>query len=148
MGIKIKLNPLPSVIEGKRLIVIDDSIVRGNTSKKLVAMLRQAGAKEVHLRIVSPEVKWPCFYGIDTDTQDQLIAANMDNEQMCAYIGADSLAFITIQGLHDAVHADHPGFCDACFSGSYAVDIPLAQQRRSFIQKDSDASESDDGSSE
>lgn len=133
MGIRIKLNPLSSVLEGKRLIVIDDSIVRGNTSRKLVDMLRRAGAKEVHMRIVSPEVEWPCFYGIDTDTQDQLIAANMTNEQMCNFIGADSLAFISVQGLHDAVHCDHAGFCDACFTGVYPVEIPPALQEKSFL---------------
>ncbi|MCR5583615.1 MAG: amidophosphoribosyltransferase [Eggerthellaceae bacterium] len=134
-AIRIKLNPLPSVIAGKRLIVIDDSIVRGNTSKKLVAMLKEAGATEVHLRIVSPEVMWPCFYGIDTDTQDQLIAANMTNEQMCEFIGCDSLAFISIQGLHSAIHANHPGFCDACFSGDYVTDIPAPLQEKGFFEK-------------
>ncbi|MBE6465660.1 amidophosphoribosyltransferase [Denitrobacterium detoxificans] len=134
-AIRIKLNPLPSVIAGKRLIVIDDSIVRGNTSKKLVAMLKEAGAAEVHLRIVSPEVMWPCFYGIDTDTQDQLIAANMTNEQMCEFIGCDSLAFISLQGLHSAIHANHPGFCDACFSGDYVTDIPAPLQEKGFFEK-------------
>lgn len=133
MGIRIKLNPLPSIISGKRLIVIDDSIVRGNTSKKLVDMLRNAGAKEVHLRIVSPEVRWPCFYGIDTDTQDQLMAANMTNAQMCEFIGCDSLAFISVQGLHDAVQVEHPGFCDACFTGDYPVDIPDSMKAKSFL---------------
>ncbi len=135
MGIRIKLNPLPSVLSGKRLVVIDDSIVRGNTSKKLVDMLRAAGAKEVHLRIVSPEVMWPCFYGIDTDTQDQLIAANMSLEEMNAFIGSDSLAFISIAGLHDAVSTDHEGFCDACFSGDYPVEIPEPLQRKGFLSK-------------
>ncbi len=135
MGIRVKLNPLSSVIEGKRLIVIDDSVVRGNTSRKLVDMLRDAGAKEVHLRIVSPEVRWPCFYGIDTDTQDQLIAANMTNEEMCDFIGCDSLAFISVQGLHDAVSADHKGFCDACFTGNYPVEIPDSIKAKSFLPK-------------
>ena len=121
MGIRIKLNPLPSLIRGKRLVVIDDSIVRGNTSKKLVEMLREAGATEVHLRIVSPEVLWPCYYGIDTDTRDQLISANMTHEEVRAYIGCDSLAFISLEGLHSAVRASHNGFCDACFSGDYPV---------------------------
>lgn len=134
-GIRIKLNPLPSVIEGKRLVVIDDSIVRGNTSKQLVEMLRQAGAAEVHLRIVSPEVMWPCFYGIDTDTQDQLIAANMTNREMCSFIGADSLAFISLQGLHDAVRPNHEGLCDACFSGDYAVEIPAILQEKGFFEE-------------
>lgn len=133
LGIRLKLNPLPSVIAGKRLVVVDDSIVRGNTSKKLVQMLRDAGAAEVHLRIESPEVKWPCFYGIDTDTQDQLISANLTLEEQRRWIGADSLAYISLPGLYEAVSADHPGFCDACFSGEYAVDIPEAMCRRSFL---------------
>ena len=141
MGIRIKLNPLPSVIRGKRLVVIDDSIVRGNTSKQLVQMLRDAGAAEVHLRIVSPEVLWPCFYGIDTDTRDQLIAANMTHGQMCSFIGCDSLAFISLDGLRRAVRADHPGFCDACFSGRYPVAIPESLRRRSFLSKGSGGAE-------
>ena len=129
LGIRLKLNPLPSVIAGKRLVVIDDSVVRGNTSKQLVKMLRDAGAAEVHLRIVSPEVKWPCFYGIDTDTRDQLIAANMTLEQMNEWIGSDSLAFISVEGLHRAVSdARHDGFCDACFTGSYPTKVPLVQE--------------------
>ena len=135
LGIRLKLNPLPSVIAGKRLVVIDDSIVRGNTSKKLVDMLREAGATEVHLRIVSPEVLWPCFYGIDTDTRDQLIAANMTNEEMRAFIGADSLAFISLQGLRDSIQANHDGFCEACFSGEYPVAIPESTSRKSFLTK-------------
>lgn len=135
LGIRLKLNPLPSVIKGKRLVVIDDSIVRGNTSKKLVEMLRDAGAQEVHLRIVSPEVLWPCFYGIDTDTRDQLIAANMTNDEMCEFIGADSLAFITLDGLRSSIQADHCGFCEACFSGEYPVMIPEALSKKSFLTK-------------
>lgn len=133
LGIRLKLNPLQSVIGGKRLVVIDDSIVRGNTSKKLVKMLRDAGAKEVHLRIVSPETKWPCFYGVDTDTQDQLISARMSVDEVCKFVGADSLAFISIEGLHEACKTNHEGFCDACFSGDYPVDIPAAMQARSFL---------------
>ena len=133
MGIRIKLNPLPSIIKGQRLVIIDDSIVRGNTSKKLVTMLREAGATEVHMRIVSPEVRWPCFYGIDTDTQDQLIAANMTNAEMCEFIGADSLAFISVEGLHAAVKCEHPGFCDACFTGDYPVPIPDTIKLKSFL---------------
>lgn len=133
LGIRIKLNPLPSLIASKRLVVIDDSIVRGNTSKMLVDMLRAAGAAEVHLRIVSPEVMWPCFFGIDTDTQDQLISANMSHDDVCAFIGCDSLAFISLEGLHAAVQADHDGFCDACFSGDYPMEIPRSLQRTSFL---------------
>lgn len=124
MGIRMKLNPLPSVIAGKRIVVIDDSIVRGNTAKGLVRMLRDAGAAEVHLRIVSPEVMWPCFYGIDTDTRDQLISATLDHDAVCEFIACDSLAFISMQGLRDAICANHDGFCEACFTGDYPVDIP------------------------
>ena len=130
LGIRIKLNPLPSVIKGKRLVVIDDSIVRGNTSKQLVIMLRDAGAVEVHLRIVSPEVLWPCFFGIDTDTRDQLIAANMTNAEAMRYIGCDSLAYISSEGLRSAIRAHHDGFCDACFSGDYPVTIPDSLRKK------------------
>ena len=136
LGIRLKLNPLPSVISGKRLVVIDDSIVRGNTSKKLIEMLRQAGATEVHLRIVSPEVLWPCFYGIDTDTRDQLIAANMTNDEMCEWMGADSLAFISLPGLRESLpDVREPSFCEACFSGDYPVEIPPSTAKKSFMTK-------------
>jgi amidophosphoribosyltransferase len=87
-------------------------------------MLREAGAREVHLRIVSPEVMWPCFYGIDTDTRGQLISANMTHDEVRAHIGCDTLAFISLGGLRSAVHSAHDGFCDACFSGDYPVPIP------------------------
>ncbi|WP_165062265.1 MULTISPECIES: amidophosphoribosyltransferase [unclassified Adlercreutzia] len=136
LGIRLKLNPLSNVIAGKRLVVIDDSIVRGNTSKKLVQMLRDAGATEVHLRITSPEVMWPCFYGIDTDTRDQLIAANMSLEQMNEWIGSDSLAFLSLDGLREAVSDAHTqGFCDACFTGDYPVAIPEDVAQLSFFTK-------------
>ena len=135
-GIRIKLNPLPSVISGKRLVVIDDSIVRGNTSKKLVEMLRSAGATEVHLRIVSPETMWPCFYGIDTATQDQLLAANMSNQEMCDFIGCDSLAFISLEGLREAVSADHNSYCEACFTGEYPVKLPESLTKTAFLPRE------------
>jgi amidophosphoribosyltransferase len=131
-GIRLKLNPLPAAIRGKRLVVVDDSIVRGNTSKQLVDMLRDAGASEVHLRVVSPPVVWPCFYGIDTDTQDQLIAANMGIDEICGHIGADSLAYLSHEGLLDCCKADHEGFCTACFSGEYPIRISEQMQRSSF----------------
>ncbi len=137
LGIRLKLNPLPDVIAGKRLIVIDDSIVRGNTSRRLTQMLREAGATEVHLRIVSPEVAWPCFYGIDTDTRSQLIAANMSLDEMNAWIGSDSLAFISLDGLREAVSgARHEGFCEACFTGDYPVPIPAEVAQKSFLTKE------------
>jgi len=133
MGIRLKLNPLPAVIEGNRIVVIDDSIVRGNTSKQLVAMLRNAGAKEVHMRIVSPKVVWPCFYGIDTDAQDQLIGAHMSVNEICDYIQADSLAFISPEGLRNSIDANHKGFCEACFSGEYPIEIPPAIKEKNFL---------------
>ena len=133
MGIRIKLNPIPAVLRGKRLVVIDDSIVRGNTSKELVEMLRDAGASEVHLRIVSPEVVWPCFFGIDTGTQDQLVSASMGVDELRDFIGCDSLAFISLDGLKEAIHAEHGGFCDACFSGNYPMEIPASLQKKSFL---------------
>lgn len=136
LGLRLKLNPLPGVIAGKRLVVVDDSIVRGNTAKKLVAMLREAGAVEVHLRIASPEVRWPCFYGIDTDTRDQLLAANMSLEEMTAFIGCDSLAFVSLEGLREAVsHGRHQGFCEACFTGDYPVAIPERLAEAAFGQQ-------------
>jgi amidophosphoribosyltransferase len=123
-GIRLKLNPLKHAIAGKRLIVVDDSIVRGNTTKKLVALLRESGAREVHMRITSPPVMWPCFYGIDTDTQDQLIAASHSVEEIREHIGADSLAYLSLDAMVEATDTDKGSFCLACFNGSYPIDIP------------------------
>jgi len=131
-GIRLKLNPLPAALQGKRVVVVDDSIVRGNTSKQLVKMLREAGATEVHMRIVSPPVVWPCFYGIATDTQHQLIAANLSLEQIAEYIDVDSLAYLSYEGLLSCCQADHQGFCTACFSGEYPARIPKEMQQRAF----------------
>ena len=131
MGVRMKLNPLRDNIAGKRLVVIDDSIVRGTTMVQLVKMLRGAGAREIHVRINSPEVIWPCFYGIDTDVQSQLISANMSVEEICAYIGADSLAFLSVEGLRACLPAG--GYCDACFTGRYPVAIPDSFGREKFM---------------
>jgi amidophosphoribosyltransferase len=118
------------VLEGKRVAVIDDSIVRGTTSRKIVKMLRDAGAKEVHLRISSPPTRWPCFYGIDTPSRGELIASSHSPAEIAKYITSDSLGYLSIEGLHRAVlgggpgrpaHAERNGFCDACFSGEYPV---------------------------
>lgn len=133
LGIYLKLNPLRRTIEGKRLVVCDDSIVRGNTSKQIVEMLRSAGAAEVHLRIVSPPTVWPCFYGVDTSTQDQLIAATHDLEEIRRFTGADSLAFISQEGLVEAVGGPTPSFCTACFDGVYPLDIPEYAASEAFI---------------
>ena len=136
MGVRMKLNPLRDIIAGKRLVVIDDSIVRGTTMVQLVRMLRQAGAAEVHVRINSPEVVWPCFYGIDTDVQAQLISANKTVEEIRAFIGADSLAFLSVEGLLACVPPTGErvsGWCAACFTGTYPVPIPPSFARDKFM---------------
>jgi len=120
-GIRVKLNPLPDVLAGKRVVVIDDSIVRGTTSRKLVAALRDAGATEVHMRISSPAVTHPCFYGIDTDTQDQLIAARLTLEEISAHLGVDSLAYLSKKGMVEAAQTHASEFCTACFDGAYPI---------------------------
>lgn len=125
-GIKLKLNPLKHAIRGKRIVVVDDSIVRGNTTKKLVALLREAGATEVHMRITSPPVVWPCFYGIDTDTQEQLIASKLSVDEIAAHIGADSLAYLSLPAMVRATGAPEDSFCLACFDGEYPIEIPEA----------------------
>ena len=126
LGVRLKHNANRDALKGKRVILVDDSIVRGTTSEKIVAMIRNAGASEVHMRISSPPTTHPCFYGIDTPKQDELLASHMDVEAMARHIGADSLAFISIDGLYRAVdHAKRdsaaPKFCDACFSGDYPI---------------------------
>jgi amidophosphoribosyltransferase len=124
LGIKMKLNPLKDVLMGKRLVIVDDSIVRGTTSRKIVQALRDAGAKEVHMRISSPPVTHPCFYGIDTDSQDQLIAATKSTAEIQAQIGVDSLAYLSWEGMLEATRQDPNSFCSACFTGDYPVAIP------------------------
>ena len=125
-GIRLKLNPLKHAIRGKRLVVVDDSIVRGNTTRKLVQLLRDAGAAEVHMRITSPPVRWPCFYGIDTDSQDQLIASSKSVEEIREHIGADSLAYLSLPAMVASTGASADQFCLACFNGEYPVEIPDA----------------------
>lgn len=123
-GIRMKLNPLKDVLNGKRVIIVDDSIVRGTTSQKLVKALREAGAAEVHMRISSPPVTHPCFYGIDTDNQEQLIAATKSVEKIAEQIGVDSLAYLSWEGMLKATGEDPNSFCSACFTGDYPVPVP------------------------
>jgi amidophosphoribosyltransferase len=123
LGIRLKLNPLRDVIEGKRLVVVDDSIVRGNTQRALIRMLREAGAREVHVRISSPPVKWPCFYGIDFATRAELIANGLSTEEICASIDADSLAYISLEELVEATSVPNDNLCRACFDGVYPVPL-------------------------
>lgn len=132
-GIRMKLNPLKDVLAGKRVLIVDDSIVRGTTSRKIVKALRDAGATEVHMRISSPPVTHPCFYGIDTDTQDQLIAATKSVEEIAAQIGVDSLAYLTWEGMLKSTGEDPESFCSACFTGSYPVPIPEPVKRSKLV---------------
>lgn len=120
-GVKLKLNPVRNVLQGKRVILIDDSIVRGTTSRKIVRMIRDAGAKEVHMRISCPPTISPCYYGVDTPTREQLIAANKSIPEICEYIGADSLAYLSLQGLRRACgeEGEETSFCSSCYTGRY-----------------------------
>jgi amidophosphoribosyltransferase len=122
-AVRRKLNPLRENIEGKRLVVVDDSIVRGTTTRALVAMLRDAGAQEVHLRVSSPPFMWPCYYGIDTPTRDELLAANYTIDEIRAYLGCDSIEYITLENLRAAIRLDGE-CCDACLTGTYPSSTP------------------------
>jgi len=124
-GVKVKLNALREVLAGKRVVVVDDSIVRGTTSRKLVHMIRQAGAREVHVRISSPPTTHPCFYGIDTPTREELIASSHDVGDIQQYLGADSLAYLSLTGLYTFAGGRRAGFCDACFTGRYPIAPPV-----------------------
>ncbi len=124
LGIRLKLNPLREIIEGKRIVVVDDSIVRGNTQRAIVRMLREAGAREIHVRISSPPVKWPCFYGIDFATRAELVASGLEVEEIRRSIGADSLGYVSLEGLIESTQIDENKLCGACFTGQYPIRIP------------------------
>ena len=124
LGIRLKLNPLKEVIRGKRLVVVDDSIVRGNTQRALVRMLREAGAEEVHVRISSPPIKWPCFFGIDFASRAELIANGLTVEEIGTSLGADSLAYISLDAMTEATTIAKPNLCRACFDGEYPMPLP------------------------
>jgi amidophosphoribosyltransferase len=123
-GVKLKLNAVRDDLKDKRLVVVDDSVVRGTTSRKIVKMLRAAGAREIHLRISSPPTAWPCYYGIDTPTRQELIASSHSVEEIARYITADSLGYLSMEGMYQALGDDRRGYCDACFSGDYLVEFP------------------------
>ena len=138
LGVKLKHNANHNLIAGKRVILVDDSVVRGTTSRKIVEMIRAAGATEVHLRIASPPTKHSCFYGVDTPDEDQLLASRMNNEEMRVFIGADSLAFISLDGLyratnHPARNNQEPQYCDACFSGDYPIPLTDNTKNNNFV---------------
>ncbi len=128
-GVRMKLNPLPEVIEGKRLVVVDDSIVRGTTTREIVAMLRRSGAREVHLRVSSSPIQWPCFYGIDTADRDELIASERSVEEIRDFVGADSLAYLSVDGMLISTGVPTERFCHACFSGGYPIAVPPEMAR-------------------
>ncbi|HZC52599.1 MAG TPA: amidophosphoribosyltransferase [Mycobacterium sp.] len=134
LGIRLKLNPLRDVIEGKRIVVIDDSIVRGNTQRAVVNMLREAGALEVHVRIASPPVKWPCYYGIDFATRDELVAGRCSVGEICAAIGADSLGYVSLDGLVAATRQQPGSLCRACFDGHYPVPVPESERGKHVLE--------------
>jgi amidophosphoribosyltransferase len=120
-GVKVKLNPNREVLDGRRVVVVDDSIVRGTTSRKIVRMLRAAGAREVHMRISSPPIQWPCYYGIDTPTRKELIGSSHTVDEIRTYLGADTLGYLSLEGMLKATGSDPDHFCHACFTGQYKV---------------------------
>ena len=120
-GLRLKFNPLPEVVAGKRIVVVDDSIVRGNTTRQIVQMLRDAGASEVHMRISAPPIRNPCHYGIDMSTREEMIAHNRTPAEVAAELGADSLAYLSLEGVYEAINGSRETHCDACFSGVYPL---------------------------
>jgi amidophosphoribosyltransferase len=133
-GLRMKFNPLPEVVAGKRLVVVDDSIVRGNTTRQIVAMLRDAGAAEVHLRISAPPIRNPCHYGIDMSTRDEMIAHDRTVEEIAAELGCDSLAYLSLAGVYEAINGTRETHCDACFSGDYPLAGTAAAQRKDAFE--------------
>lgn len=134
-GVRVKLNPQVSVLKGKKVIIIDDSLVRGTTSQKIIALVKQAGASEVHMRIASPPTVGPCYYGVDTPEKEQLIAAAQNNEQIRKFIGADSLKFLSLDGLFSALKSSPENFCSACFSGKYPTSLKGVESPKNSPKK-------------
>jgi amidophosphoribosyltransferase len=129
VGVRLKFNPLPQVLRGKRVVVVDDSIVRGTTTPPVVSLLRKAGAREVHMRICAPPMRFPCYLGVDTARQSELIAANMSVEEIRRHIGADSLGYLSLDGLLASVGQEQSHYCRACFTGSYPVPVQLEMDK-------------------
>ena len=135
-AVRIKLNAVKKNIEGKRVIMIDDSIVRGTTCARIVRLLREAGAKEVHMRVSSPPFKYPCFFGTDVDSQENLIACQFDTvEEIAKEIGVDSLGYLSVEATHHLASESSCGFCDGCFTGKYPIDVPKEQPKNKFEYK-------------
>ena len=129
LGVKLKFNPLPQMLDGQRLVVVDDSIVRGTTTPSVVKLLKRAGAKEVHMRICAPPIRYPCFFGVDMATRRELIAAQKSIPEICSFIGADSLGYLSIEGLIKAVALPRDIFCLACFTGDYPIPVQLEMDK-------------------
>jgi amidophosphoribosyltransferase len=130
-GVKLKLNPMPEAVGGRRLVVVEDSIVRGTTTRHVVQALREAGATEVHTRITCPPIKWPCFYGIDMSTRHELVASDLTIEEVRSFIGADSLGYLSLEGMVESTGTPKEGFCRACFDGEYPIAVP--EQAGKFV---------------
>jgi amidophosphoribosyltransferase len=120
-GLRLKFNPLPEIVAGKRVVVVDDSIVRGNTTRQIVGMLRDAGAEEVHLRISAPPIRHPCHYGVDMSTREEMVAHERTVDEIAEHLGADSLAYLPIDAVYEAVGTPAEDHCDACFTGRYPL---------------------------
>jgi amidophosphoribosyltransferase len=126
-GVRVKLNPVRSILEGRRVVLIDDSIVRGTTSRKIVRMVKAAGAREVHMRISCPPTISPCFYGVDTPRRSELIAATHTLEEIRTYLDADSLAYLSLDGMLGAVTPERTHYCTSCYTGTYPIEFPKDQ---------------------
>jgi amidophosphoribosyltransferase len=135
-GVRLKLNPLADTIRGKRLVVVDDSIVRGTTTRQIVQMLREAGATEVHLRITSPPIRWPCFYGIDMSTRAELVASDLAVDEVREFIRAESLAYVSLDALVASTGAPAESFCRACFDGTYPVDVEAMTPSKHLLERE------------
>jgi amidophosphoribosyltransferase len=133
-GLRLKFNPLPEIVSGRRLVVVDDSIVRGNTTRQIVQMLRDAGAREVHMRISSPPIRYPCHYGIDMSSTDEMVAHGRTEAEVAAELGADSLAYLSLAGVYEAIRGSRETHCDACFSGEYPLARTAAAQRKDAFE--------------
>jgi amidophosphoribosyltransferase len=138
-GVKLKLNPIRSLIEGQRVVLVDDSIVRGTTSRKIVRMVRESGAREVHMRISCPPTISPCYYGVDTPAREELIASSSTPEEICKFIGADSLGYISLAGLKQAVSDTQGHYCTSCYTGVYPTDLVQLEVRKGIVNKTGDA---------
>jgi amidophosphoribosyltransferase len=138
-GVSLKFNPLPEVLRGKRVVVVDDSIVRGTTTPRVVSLLRRAGATEVHMRITAPPIVSPCFFGVDMATKWELIAASKSVEEVRQHIGADSLGHLSVEGLVQSTRQSEQTLCNACFTGRYPIDVQMQMDRLELVERRSPA---------